>query len=128
MSGETVGALGAAPPPVTAVESLTAEQATAEIAATRTNPNHDWAHEGRAGHKAAAERMQQLYQRVHGGAAAPLAEIGDRLRAGRTRERRSGARAGSGARRTNAARCAARRYRAASVRAAHGRTGRATCG
>jgi hypothetical protein len=65
----------ASPAPPPAVDSLTPEQATAEIAETRKNPNHDWAREGRPGHRDAAERMQQLYQRVHGGAA-PVAGAG----------------------------------------------------
>ena len=60
----------ASPAPLPAVDTLTPEQAIAEVAATRANPNHDWAHEGRPGHKPATERMLALMQRAGGGSAA----------------------------------------------------------
>jgi len=55
------------PEPVAApaVESLSSEQATAEIAQIRGNVAHDWHHEGRPGFDAANERVMQLYQRAH---------------------------------------------------------------
>lgn len=56
----------APPSPVPPVETLTPDQATAEIAQIRGNVAHDFHHEGRPGHDAALERLDQLYQRLAG--------------------------------------------------------------
>ena len=57
------------------VESLTPEQAAAEITAIRGNAEHDFHHEGRPGHESAMVRLEQLYRRREGGASVPGASV-----------------------------------------------------
>jgi len=54
------------PPTDLPVEGLLQEEAASEVKQIRGNPDHDWHHQARPGHKAATERMQDLMRKAYG--------------------------------------------------------------